>query len=310
MSSQTPRPAATDSEADSNPEPDTRDSSTDTDRLDRLEAENEQLRRDVSAARQSRHRRTMLGFAVIGLVSIAGALAIPGARTILLALGATGVFGALLTYSITPERFVSAAVGSDVFRPLSADRESIVAELGLSDARRYVPTDNPDDRVRLFVPQSAHTDLPDADALTETFLVDADTRGLSLRPAGHDLLESLERSAPTGALDAPRSAGVVCADAIVSDFELATDARADDDPGRVTVELAGIEYGSIDRFDHPIVSVLACAIAQAADNPVETEVVANPDGRPEAIVTCRWDHERAGDVGDRPAGDETADDAE
>lgn len=268
-------------------------STDDTDDVDRaaLVAENDRLRREIAEANRSRHRTTIFALLGVGIVSVLGGIVLPTAQTVLFALGATGIFGAILTYSITPDRFLSAAVGERVFRPLAADRETLVSELGLSDDRRYVPTDDPETPVRLFVPRSRSTETPGADALSELFIVDETAAGVSLKPSGVELLSVLERSAPSGGLSGPRSAGVVCADALVAEFELVTDVETDDEPGRVTVEMAGVEYGPIEQFDHPIVSVLACAVATAASKPVRTTVVTDADGRADAIVTCQWETE-------------------
>jgi hypothetical protein len=71
-------------------------------RIETLQDENERLHRELSAARRTRYRRTAIGMAFLGGLGLLGAGLIPSLREPLLALGGTGLFGALLTYYLTP----------------------------------------------------------------------------------------------------------------------------------------------------------------------------------------------------------------
>ena len=93
-------------------------------RIETLQDENERLRRELSAARRTRYRRTAIGMAFLGGLGLLGAGLIPSLRELLLALGGTGLFGALLTYYLTPERFVAASVGEAVYGTLAENLES------------------------------------------------------------------------------------------------------------------------------------------------------------------------------------------
>lgn len=261
--------------------------------MDLLLEENRRLRRQYERARRAQYRRTALGLVLLGLLGIGGAVVFPDSRTVLLALGGTGVFAGLLTVFLTPEQFIPARVGELVYAALATNEAAIVADLGLADPRVYVPTDDPDDPVVLFVPQHEHYAVPDGDDLGDVFVVTGEerTRGLSLEPTGRALFDEYERALGGPSSDDPVSLAGHLADALVEQFELAdsarVDAEMDDGDGRVTVAVSGSAYGAVDRFDHPVASLFAVGIVDALDEPVTVEV-APGENRVEYTVTCRW----------------------
>jgi hypothetical protein len=257
-------------------------------RIETLEDENERLRRELSAARRTSYRRTAVGMAVLGGAALAGAALLPDVREVLLALGGTGLFGALLTYYLTPERFVAASVGEAVYVTLATNLEAIAAELELSETAVYVPVDG-DPAVRLYLPEQplAAVSLPDPAELHDTFVVEPGHRGLSLRPSGDPLREELlEATEPL-----PESPGLLVravSEALVEQFELVDAADFDvDEAGRATVRITGSAYGPVDRLDHPVASLLATTLAHVLDRPVELEVAPTEEGAG-YLVTCRW----------------------
>ena len=259
-------------------------------RIETLQDENERLRRELSAARRTRYRRTAIGMAFLGGLGLLGAGLIPSLRELLLALGGTGLFGALLTYYLTPERFVAASVGEAVYGTLAENLESVAGELELSDTRVYVPVDG-DPGVRLYLPEQSleGDDLPASDDLRDSFVVTPTHRGLSLRPSGDSLRrEFVETTSPVP--EAPEDLIAAACEALVDQFELVDTADPDaEEPGRATVRIAGSAYGPVERLDHPVASLLATALADATDEPVELEVATTGDD--ESLVTCRWDAE-------------------
>lgn len=260
--------------------------------LELLAEENQQLRESYTQAKRTKYRQTALGLAVVGLAAVAGGLLVPRASTVLFALGGIGLFGGVLTYFLTPEQFVSADVGRDVYATLAGNEAALAGELGLSDERRYVPLETGDRDVRLFVPQHESAATPEDDALTQTIVVpdDGERRGLALDPSGQRLFRAFE-AALTGPVSAtPGELGDQLSEAIVEQFELARSASAESDPadGRLTVAITGSVYGPLDTFDHPIASFLAVGIARGLDQPVSLEVTEQPDGDAGALVTCRW----------------------
>lgn len=257
--------------------------------LEMRRAEAERLRESYVRARRSQYRRTALGFAVLGLLATAASVRFSSMRTVLLALGGTGLFAALLTWFVTPERFVSAGVGDAVYEALARNHERFCRELGLSDERVYVPTDDSATGVRLYVPQDASGTIPDPAELESLFVVtdEAATRGVSLQPTGETLFREFEaaRSGPLASDPAELVAQV--REAVVEQFEIASGLRTDLDVegGRLTLDVIDGSYGAITRFDDPVVSTVAVAIARGLHRPIRLEL-ANEDG--ETIATLRW----------------------
>ncbi|MFB6161783.1 MAG: hypothetical protein ABEJ61_11520 [Haloferacaceae archaeon] len=263
-------------------------------RLERLAAENRRLRREYARARTSQYRRSAVGLAVLGLLGVAGGLVFPDDRSVLFALGGTGLFASVLTYYLTPEQFVPATVGERVYTALARNEGALAADLGLAGPHVYVPTDTPDDGtdagVRLFVPQQESFDLPGADALASTFVAtdETDRRGVALDPTGDALFDPFEEAL---AGDLRTDLGPLAdqlGDALVEQFELVAGVRVETDAseGRVTVGVSGSAYGPVDRFDHPVASFLAVGIARGRDDPVTLSVEAGDD-RADYLVTVR-----------------------
>jgi hypothetical protein len=257
--------------------------------LDRLRAENERLRREYARAKRTTHRRTAIGFLALGLLALGGAALFPDLQTVLVALGGTGLFGGVLSWYLTPERFVAASVGERVYAALADSQSALVTDLGLSETRVYVPVAG--DTVRLFVPQYAEYELPERDALDPLFVIPRTerARGVALVPTGATLAEEFEtiRSGPLAT--EPAELATQVSDALVDGFELAESATTDGTgTERFSVGITGSVYGQHDRVDHPIISFLAVTAAQALDAPVTTEVTTGDD-RYDFVVTCRWE---------------------
>lgn len=256
-----------------------------------LEEENERLRREYARSKRARHRRTALGLFAVGGVAVLAGLALPPSREVLFALGGTGLFAGVLTYFLTPERFLPADVGESVYDALAETRTAIRAELGLADATVYVPPSEGRTRSsRVFVPQQADYDLPDRDALSRTFVTaEGNRRGVAFEPTGETLVDAFERALSSSLTDDPETLADQLADGVVQQFELAESVSADTDERRVTFGVSGSAFGGVDRFDHPIPSVLAVGLARGLARPVEVETVrASDDDEYEYLVTCRW----------------------
>lgn len=283
--------------ADGDVDPDDLDAGALLAELERLREENRRLRKEHRRAHVARYRRTAVGLGAVGLVGIAAAALFPAARSVLLALGATGVFGAILTYYLTPERFIAASVGERAYAALADNEASLVGELGLSDRRLYVPTGG-DPPARLFVPQRRAYELPDDDALAETFVVtdDPQARGVAFTPTGAPLFREFDRTRTGPLADAPADLTAQLTDALAAAFELVEGADADVEPGRATVEVTGNAYGR-GRFDDPTASFLAVGLARGLSTPVAVETAAG-DGDDALTITCRWDAEESVGLGE------------
>jgi uncharacterized small protein (DUF1192 family) len=263
-------------------------------RIDLLEGENRRLREEYARARRSQYRRTAIALFLVGAVALGAGALFPAVRNVLIAVGSVGVFAAILTVYLTPERFVPASVGERVYAAHADAGAAVVADLGLTDARVYVPADDgadPETPARLFVPQHVGYEIPGADALDRPFVVTDDERGrgVALAPTGGALFAEFERALAGPLAEQPGGLADQLADALVEQFELVATARPEvaADEGRVTVGLSGSTYGGVDRFDHPVGSFLAVGFAVGLDQPV-TASVATGDDRSDYLVTVEW----------------------
>ena len=248
------------------------------------------LRAEYTRAMRAQYRRAAIGLAGVGVVAVLGGLLFPAQRSLLLTIGAIGLFAAILTAYLTPERFVAASVGERTYSQLARNVEALARTLGLSDRRVYVPVDHADGHVRLFVPQGEPFTVPASSNLEELIVGDvpAAQRGISLYPTGEALLDVLDAS-DAGAGN-PLDAVDVAADGIMHTFELADRLTVDPAPadGRVSVAVTNSTYGTVDRLDHPIASTVACGLARVIEQPVEVQIVTD-DERADAVVVCTWD---------------------
>jgi hypothetical protein len=284
VTDETEQPPAADSDGT---DADTPDRATLAAQVDLLREENRRLREEYTRARRSNYRRTALGLALVGAFAAGAGVLFPGARTVLFALGATGLFGALLTYYLTPERFIAVSVGEAIYRAFADNGRALADDLGLGDPV-YVPREVADD-VRLYVPQAdtdGATELPDDDALDPGFVIGDGTRGLALVPTGDTLFEEFERSLTGPLADTPGTLAEQLADGLAEQFELVDGADVDASSERVTVGISGSAYGDVGRFDHPVASFLAGGFARAFDVPTEATVT-EADGQADVAVTVR-----------------------
>lgn len=256
-----------------------------------LKEENHRLRREYARARRVSYRRTARGLGVIGGIALAGAVLFPAVRVVLLVLGAIGLFGGVLTYYLTPERFVAATTGERIYASLDDTLAAVSAQLELTDEHVYVPVDG-DPAVRLFVPAHQRYTIPDAQTLRDPLVVgDTDReRGIAVIPTGAYLFDEFERTLTGPFGEDAGTAAAQLADGLVESFELAAVADPDVDAadGRVTVAIEDSVYGGSEHFDNPLASFLAVGLAQAVQAPVST-VVHDEGSDGTVTVTCRWE---------------------
>jgi hypothetical protein len=268
-----------------------------------LAAENRRLKRKAAVAGRTSYRRTALGLALLGLLAAAGAVAFPGSRTVLAALAGIGLFGAVLTRLVTPERTVSAAASERVYDAYAASATDATADLGLAGAPVYVPVESVGPGfapVRLYVPRHDDAALPPVESLAAPFVVgeDPDARGVTYAPVGAALVAELRDAALEPVPTDPGELGDYLASALVDAFELAGDARAslDAEGTALVVAVTDPAYGPLSRFDHPVVSLLATGVAAARGVPVRAAVAADGD---EWVVDLSWAERRADGPADR-----------
>ena len=251
-----------------------------------LAEENRRLRNEYARARRSQYRRTAIGLAAIGLCALLGGLLFPDTREVLVAFGMTGLFGAVLTSVLTPAQFVAADVGERVYAASAANGAAIATELDLQEDRIYVPDESGD--VALYIPLTPDYDLPTA--AEGPFVLDADSRGLRLEPTGSRLCTEFRRTVTGELATAPGPLATQLCEALTEQFELADAAAPDIDTetGRVTIAVTNSSFGDVDRFDHPIASLVAVGLATGLDRPVELSVPTGDD-RSDWLVTCEFE---------------------
>ncbi|MDS0300300.1 hypothetical protein NDI76_16255 [Halogeometricum sp. S1BR25-6] len=265
-------------------------------RIEELRAENRRLRNDYARGKHAKNRQTALALLGIGLAGIAAGIVFSSARSVLLALGATGVFGGVLTYFLSPERVMPATVGRSAYDAVNETGTAIRDELGLANVAVYAPVEFPTEEtrapVRLFVPQSPDYELPSDEALRSTFVApDSDRRrGVALVPTAGRMVAEFERMASDELSSRPEELTAQLYDALVEQFEVVRVAEAEYDEGaqQIAVGVSGVAYQDETGFDHPVASFLGSGLAHGLDTAVtvETESVANGDS--DLVVTCRW----------------------
>lgn len=252
--------------------------------LELLEEENRRLRQEFARARQQRYRYTALGLAAIGFVAVLAGVVFADVRGILFALGATGLFAGILVYYLTPDAVISAEVGERVYTAMATNEAAIADALGLADVSRYIPYDGD---VRLFIPHLTEDDPPES--VDGPFVTEQDRQGLLLMPTGTLLFEVLERTDPTLDENPPAMVAEYLADAATEQFELARSVSVESSEKQVTVAVSGSTMGDVDRFDHPLASLVAVGLARATQHLVEVTVVSADDDRYDWLLTYRWE---------------------
>lgn len=250
--------------------------------------ENRQLRERFAASRRSDHRRAGGGLVLGGLLALVAGWAFTGPNDVLFALGGTGIFAGLLTIYLTPERFVSADVGSDVYRTLARNHDRLVDELGLSDRRVYVPAGG-DSGTRLYIPQRRSDTVPDPESFDGLFVIEEDSqrRGIAVVPTGSSLYDEFDAARRGPEPGSIQELVQQLGDATVEVFELAdgVGTEVDVDGNRVSIELLGNVYGPEREFDQPLVSLFAVGLARHLGRPVDVE----HGGEGRNVVTFRWE---------------------
>jgi len=249
-----------------------------TNQIEQLAAENSRLRESLKGTGYKQYRGTARGLIAVGL--LCGAAGFATTRSdVLFALAGIGLFSGVLTYYLTPERIVSAESATNIYAAVARSYEEMCADLGLSDRRLYVPVDSaePEDSVRLFVPQHSTMAIPTASALqTNSFVADTQSGicGLSVHPTGGGLFEAFQ-TVLNGPLKCdPNAAAEQLSDAVVEEFELARSVTTTVDSSGETLSVRFTDpvYECRSGFDHPLVSFFAVGLAVALDTPVDATV--------------------------------------
>lgn len=240
------------------------------------------------------HRRGVVALVILGTLALAGGLMLPGARSVLFALGGIGIFGAVLLQYLLPTRFISAATSESIYTAFSTTSAELVAELGLHDERIYVPNTTEDAPTRLFVPAGTESEIPVSGEATTLFVYDEDTQfdGISVLPTGWSLYREFEESIQPDIAEQPTQLAEQIADALTNQFGLVEKASTEGDLGYVTFTVTDTAYGPVDRFDHPVASFSAVTLASVLEVPVGVTVTAG-EGPTSVRILCSWNEQQA-----------------
>lgn len=257
-------------------------------RIAELQAEDQRLRERYATTQRQTYRRTALGLGGVGVLAAGTAVLVPPAQQILFALAGIGLFGAVLTWFLTPEQFIPIDVGDAVYEPLASNLDAVTGELGLSGTRIYVETDRGS---RLYIPEKDTKHIPQD--LGSTFIIgnSPEASGFALRPTGSRLVDEFEQT-HTGPLpDSPRELTTHLVEGLVDGFNLAADIDPDisADEDQIVFEITNPQFGSLSRFDHPVQSFLAVGLTRGLEAPITIEMVAT--GEDTARISLTWhDH--------------------
>jgi hypothetical protein len=198
------------------------------------------------AGGRRRYRRLALGLAVVGVAALAGAYFVPAQRTVLLAVGGTGVFGTVLSLLVAGDRPVPVGTARAAYDAHAVNGAALVADLDLRGTPVYVPTGRwGEESVLVHVPATRGGAVPDPATLAPVF-PDASPDGETDADGGDDG----EATAPPGD-EGPN------ADA-ETDADVGVDAhtRSDGGPG----ERRGVTF-------RPVAATLVAAYRDAATEP-------------------------------------------
>lgn len=259
--------------------------------LEVLREENRRLRDSYAHAKRATFRRTAVGFFAVGGLSLIAAFLFPALQTIFVAFAGTGVFAGIVTFYLTPERFVSASVSDTVFDTLADVEQHLVSELELQTETVYVPTaSRPETNARLFVPQHVEYAVPDPEQLGELFVTSGAEaeQGISLPPTGDRLYTEFEQTISGKFGNDPDAIAAQLTAALSEQFELVEDTTIEIDGGNRTASIAvdNPAFGDIHQLDHPVVSLLAVGFATGLDRPVTVDT--RDDDRFSGVVTVSW----------------------
>ncbi|QLK26367.1 hypothetical protein HYG81_01740 [Natrinema zhouii] len=252
-------------------------------RIDRLTARNERLHDHVGWIDRSGAIPSTLGFVGLSVLSAVGAFVVPSAQSVLLAIAGIGITGVVLSNAVARGEFIERGDAEEVYAACAANYDAMIATFDHAEDRLYLPGD--DGRIRLFVPRRSDEFPESGDALVAG---DADRQGLVLEPIGNGFVREVEGAVADAMLATPAAMVEQLTDALEDRFEFVAATDSIVEAGRAEVAVSGSAFGPVDRFDHPVASILAVGLATHLERPVRLEVTDETD-RGEWLVSCHWE---------------------
>jgi len=241
-----------------------------------------------------RARQSAVGFLVVGLGAVVGGYlrlnSVSG--MLLIAVGATFLFGSIAAYTLDTDKHLPLTVHQSVHTDMVANQAALVDEHGLLNTLVYIPRTRSDGHPVLFVPKYPDHTLPRGVELDLMFTgSEADrSAGIALRPLGATLVGRFEAMLAGELSDTPEELAVQLSDGLTEGFELAsrveTDVQSDNDV--VQFEVTGSIYDRSDGIEDPVQSFLAVGLAKGLGMPVSVESRSTGSTENGYSLRCRW----------------------
>lgn len=241
-----------------------------------------------------RAKQSALGFLVVGLgAAVGGYLRLDTvAGMLLIAVGATFLFGSIAAYTLDADQYLSVTVHESVYTDMVANQAALVDEHGLLNTLVYIPRSRSDQYPVLFIPKYPDHTLPRDPELDVMFTgSEADrSAGVALRPLGATLARRFESMLAGELSDTPEELAVQLSAGLTEGFELAnrveTDVQSDDDV--VLFDVTETVCDRSDGIEDPVQSFLAVGLAMGLEMPVAVESRTNESAKDGYSLRCRW----------------------
>lgn len=238
-------------------------------------------------------------FGGLGVLFLVGGIVYMEAQTVLLSLGGTGLFAAVILYSLSTDAMQRPSIGEYVHTALGENERQIVTALELSDNRIYVPIEDSDPIVRLYIPRDAKGTLPTDDVLQSAIQGDDYVSGVSLRPSGEPLFREFEQVLKRPLSGEPLTLVHQLTDGLVEQYEIVQGVSVDILNDRAHIRFEKSTMAVEEMFDHPIASFLAVGVARGLDQPVTVTDIVKLD-RGLVVTLAWWPHPESYDAADVP----------
>ncbi len=233
-------------------------------------------------------------FAGFGITAIISGVAAPAPRTVLLALGATGLIAGALLYLITPQFFVRASLFEQIHGVLASNMGLYYPSAERKSERFYIPcngTEPGNGAVVIFLPKDVDTVEPanNMSACPSLSEVHEERSGALLYTTGDALLDEYCQILSREVSDVPTELAQQTIDGLKNGLELATTATCDVDRSkqRADIKIEGSIIEPSQRFDDPVTSFVGAVFAYGLDRPVIVEQTGVEEGS--ISISCRWE---------------------
>lgn len=219
---------------------------------------------------------------ILAALFIAGSFITPVLRDTLIALSVVSVFGAVLLYLVTPERFLAAGLIRSIEATGSRNIQSLIERAGVARTPRYVPTET---GVKLVFPELASDPTPPVAELEKEYS-ERDSGALVLHPSGERVLT--ESGFQTGDVRPDKTAAIdALSSSIIRQRGLANRTAIESiDDQHATVKITGSVFDATHHLDHPVQSIFAVGLATILESPVQPTMTVKEND--DLLITFRW----------------------